>query len=263
MKTAVVARQLVDVDEIATRLAGAGDLDRARHVYEIGDLDPFFFSRCSYFGHPETQATALLYRGSSPATLLALGRATEDVVELALAVIAQTDEVLYAHLAPGIAARIAEREVVGLERHLKLARTTQDWVVTERAGVVRLGAADARAVESFYAEAYPGSWFIARMLETGVYRAVVEGSAWKSIAGVHVLSLSQRVAALGNVATHPSFRGQGAGRLVCSAVMDALAKTVEVVGLNVAADNVAALRLYEGLGFEVVCGYEEMTLRLR
>lgn len=259
MKTRLAPRRLADVDEIATRLAG----DRAAHVYEIGDLDPFFFSSCSYFAHPDTQATALIYRGSSPPTLLALGReCSDDLVELVLALVEASEEVLYAHLAPGIASRIVQREVVGLETHLKLARTMDGWGVKERAAV-GLGPTDRSAVEAFYAEAFPGSWFIPRMLETGVYRAVVEGAAWQAIAGVHVLSATQRVAALGNVATHPKCRGKGLGRIACSAVMDALVGTVDVVGLNVAADNAAALRLYEGLGFEPVCSYEEMTLKLR
>lgn len=262
MGTRFLPRRLEDVDEIATRLAG----DRAAHVYELGDLDPFFFARCSYFGHPDTNATALLYDGSSPSTLLALGRvASADLIELACAIVAATEGPLYAHLAPGIAQRIEGRALVGLESHLKLARSLDSWTAatgpSSRDDVMALGPEHERAAQTFYAEAYPGSWFTPRMLHTGVYRAVVDGAAWRAIAGVHVLSKAGRVAALGNVATHPAHRGRGLGQVACAAVLDALAGAIDLVGLNVAADNDVALRLYRRLGFEPVCAYEEVLLR--
>jgi len=38
-----------------------------------------------------------------------------------------------------------------------------------------------------------------------------------------------------------------------------LRRTVDHIGLNVKADNAAAIRLYEGLGFEVVAEYLESS----
>ena len=50
--------------------------------------------------------------------------------------------------------------------------------------------------------------------------------------------------------------GRGLGRLVTTAVLGELAG-VETIGLNVRADNDAALHLYESLGFVRHCEFYE------
>ena len=80
---------------------------------------------------------------------------------------------------------------------------------------------------------------------------------------MHVYSAAYRVAALGNIATAPAHRRQGLGRAVTAAVCQSLLATVDVIGLNVLADNAAARRCYEGLGFTDVCEYDEVLLERR
>ena len=95
------------------------------------------------------------------------------------------------------------------------------------------------------------------------FLGVLDRDDWIAVAGVHVVSRSMRVAALGNVATDPRRRGRGLGRTVCAAVVEALANDVDIVGLNVAADNAGAIACYRSLGFERVCSYEEVLLTRR
>jgi predicted GNAT family acetyltransferase len=78
-----------------------------------------------------------------------------------------------------------------------------------------------------------------------------------SVAGVHVYSEPYRVAALGNVATHTAHRGQGLATTAVAALCRNLLGTVDHVGLNVAADNTAAIRCYQRLGFRIIATYEE------
>ena len=66
-----------------------------------------------------------------------------------------------------------------------------------------------------------------------------------------------RVAALGNIATHPKYRGKGYGTAVTAKLCGSLLREVDHIGLNVKADNKSAIRCYEKLGFEVVCSYGE------
>jgi len=66
-----------------------------------------------------------------------------------------------------------------------------------------------------------------------------------------------------SVAVVPDCRGQGIGKRLLSALLDAAAERYEAVSLSVQADN-PALRLYQRLGFEVVeDGGTWFTLRKR
>jgi ribosomal protein S18 acetylase RimI-like enzyme len=127
-----------------------------------------------------------------------------------------------------------------------------------------LGPGDRERLERFYAEAYPGNWFDPRMLETGVYRATVEQGEIVAAGGIHVFSPYHRVAALGNIAVHRAHRGRGLGATVTTAVCHALrAAGITHIGLNVKADNRAAIACYERLGFERCGAYDEFMLRRR
>ena len=69
------------------------------------------------------------------------------------------------------------------------------------------------------------------------------------------------VTALGNIATHPAFRGQGLATRTCAKLMQALQQEgVTHVGLNVRADNAAAIACYQRLGFAIVAEYCECTV---
>ena len=76
-------------------------------------------------------------------------------------------------------------------------------------------------------------------------------------AGTHLLlSRRERVATIGNVYTRRDCRGRGLGRIVMSAVREALAG-IDTIGLNVRVDNRAAIRVYESLGFVRHCPFYE------
>ncbi len=76
-------------------------------------------------------------------------------------------------------------------------------------------------------------------------------------AGVHVYSSSYRVAALGNIATDSAWRGQGLAQRATAQLCRWLLDTVDTIGLNVNADNAAAIACYRKLGFEVAAEYDE------
>ena len=139
--------------------------------------------------------------------------------------------------------------------------TRLDGVDTSRA--VALGPSDREEIDALYAEAYPGNWFDARMLETGRYVGVREGGRLVSIAGIHVFSPAYRAAALGNVTTHPDHRGKGLAGCATAALCKVLRRDCDVIGLNVLADNRAAIAVYERLGFTIAASYDEVSAELR
>jgi len=81
------------------------------------------------------------------------------------------------------------------------------------------------------------------------------------VAGVHVFSPRYRVAALGNIATHPAYRRRGFATMATAAVCTHLAPLCDCITLNVKADNAAALSCYSRLGFGVCASYEEHMAR--
>jgi ribosomal protein S18 acetylase RimI-like enzyme len=139
----------------------------------------------------------------------------------------------YAHLAVGTARTLAATHHVepqGLHERMLV----NDWAPLEKidaSHAVPLGPPDAR-----------------------------EGGVLASVSGVHVVSRSHRVAALGNVATRSELRGRGLARIAVAATCQALRPHVDHLGLNVDAANAEGIRLYEGLGFTRVASYEEVRI---
>ncbi len=238
--------------------------DPVLHAYQLGDLDDFFWPYTSWFRRGE--AVALLYHGAVPATLLAFAATADggDLVGLLGDLAPVLPARLHAHLSPGLEAALASVFAVGPAlAHHKMALTDPARLAAVRPAGVVLGGGDLPALRRLYAVGYPGNWFDERMLGTGQYVGVRDGGELVAVAGVHVFSARYRVAAVGNVTTHPRVRGRGLGAAVVAALCGRLRESVEHVTLNVAADNVAAVRLYERLGFTRVADYGEFTLTAR
>ena len=69
------------------------------------------------------------------------------------------------------------------------------------------------------------------------------------------------MARLGNVATAPAARGEGLATAACSRLCEILlADGIDVISLNVRADNDPAIRAYEKLGFVHAADYVEVLL---
>ncbi|MEU7754459.1 GNAT family N-acetyltransferase [Micromonospora sp. NPDC049171] len=243
---------------VLARLLGR---DPVLHAYQLGDLDDFFWPYTSWFRRDDQ--VALLYHGTDLPTLLAFA-APADTAALSV-LLAQVAPVLparlYAHLSPGLTGVLAGSfRLDAGGRHHRMALTDPGRLgAVSPVGVV-LGAADLPQVRELYAQAYPGNWFDERMMQTGQYLGIRDGGALVAVAGVHVFSPTYRVAALGNVTTHPRWRGRGLAASVVAALCARLRESVQHVTLNVKADNAAAVRLYERVGFTRVADYDEWTL---
>ena len=88
-----------------------------------------------------------------------------------------------------------------------------------------------------------GDAFRQRSLELGVFYGVFEEDRLVSVAGTHIVSDNERIAALGNVMTHPDYRGQGLATVATSAVCEELLdRGMELIGLSVSRSNEAAIR---------------------
>ena len=163
------------------------------------------------------------------------------------------------HLTPGGEQAFSDAwQVESHGRHHKMALTApQALSEIDASRVSHLTASDLPALQDLYQSAYPGNWFDPRMLETGCYYGVCQGERILSVAGGHVFSPRYRVAAIGNITTHPDFRGQGLGTQVTAQLCRQLTQQVDHIGLHVRTDNAVAIACYQRLGFTVVADYEE------
>lgn len=249
-------------------------IDSALHLYELGDLDPFFFEHTRWLAHDDDRgrlgALALLYTGAELPVLLAFKhrrqRDEERMVELLKEATSRLPKRFYAHLSPGLEKAFGEafeKEDHGAHIKMVLARPGALEASTENPAMRMLGPGDLDAARKLYEAAYPEHWFDARMLQTECYVGAWEDDALSAIAGVHVVSRDKKVAALGNIATHPDHRRKGLAKRAVSALCRKLEKDVDHIGLNVKADNQAAIALYSSLGFEKHADYGEWMLKAR
>jgi ribosomal protein S18 acetylase RimI-like enzyme len=236
------------------------------HAYELGDLDPREAAHTAWIAREPVDAVVLIYRGLAVPTLIALADGDPAALHRLLAGAAAAGELpprFYAHLTPGVEGVLSARhELERLGHHRKMALAAPVGGLTDDA-VVRLGPADAGEAVAFYAASYPASYFEPVNLERGPYLAIRDDRGLAAIAGVHVYSPVKRVASLGNIATRPDARGRGLARRVTAALCRLLGAEIDVIGLNVRADNAAAIACYRGIGFELRHAYDEWRVTRR
>lgn len=244
--------------------------DPVLFAYHIGDLDDFFFPQCQWAAsyttrrHPIVRDVVLIYHGGSIPTVLAFGTEPDypDLIGEMLDILPSR---FYSHFQSNCR-RVLESQyrLQPLGAHLKMKLT--ELKPAECAAdihVVTLSHDHLPSIERLYERAYPGNYFIPRMLETGWYRGIWSDSQLVAVAGVHVVSDEYKIAVLGNIATDPKYRGRGLARQVTGRLVEELAGQEKLICLNVKADNKAAIDCYEALGFVKIHEYEEALCERR
>jgi RimJ/RimL family protein N-acetyltransferase len=235
------------------------------HMYELGDLDDFFWQNTMWYALKEAeqiQSLLLLYSAMNPPVLLAISENLPAMRNLLQSSIHLLPPRFYAHISGDLSTLLtAHYRVNSHGLHYKMALIDTSRLETGNASeVIPLTETDLDELQILYRVSYPGNSFDPRMLETGHFYGIRRDDTLVSVAGVHVYSPRYKVGVVGNVTTHPAYRGKGLGTAVCARLCQQLLQTVEYIGLNVKADNVAAIASYKRLGFEVVGEYEEGLL---
>jgi ribosomal protein S18 acetylase RimI-like enzyme len=236
----------------------------ALHIYSLGDLDDFFWPQTTWYGwlkDGDVQDILLLYAGPGLPTVVAIAEQPGTLRERMREALPLLPREFYAHLSPGVedVFREAYRLTSHGPHHKMALRDPARVAAVDGSAAVPLQQKDLDELTRLYDQSYPGNWFHPRMLETGQYFGLRVQGQLVSAAGVHVFSPQYRVAALGNVVTQPAHRNRGYGKLVTARLCQSLRKEVEHLGLNVKADNEAALACYKKLGFEIVAPYGEFA----
>ena len=229
------------------------------HLFECSDLDDHYWPYTIWFGLKDggnLRQLALLYTGLPTPVLLAnADRPCEMMSDLLQCIVPLLPRRVYAHMHPAHVEAIADHFSVtprGMFYRMGLLDASRIWDIdTSRVDV--LAESDIPALEALYRASYPDNSFNPQLVKTGWYYGIRNGSAIISVAGVHVCASAYKVAALGNVTTHPSMRGRGMSRAACARLCQSLMHNgVEHIGLSVKTDNASAIACYTTLGFEKI-----------
>jgi predicted GNAT family acetyltransferase len=123
--------------------------------------------------------------------------------------------------------------------------------------VRRLVEADAADLNRLYAIEEDGLRYSGRQVVEGVYYGAHNRGRLVAAAGTHIFSSREGVGVIGNVFTHPDFRGRGFGSAVTAAVAAHLLKTCDLIVLNVDPANRTARHIYDNLGFRTPAAWSK------
>lgn len=259
--TGTEVRLCRDKREIFDFLSGSAELQ----LYLIGDLDNFFWPNTVWYAlyhKGEIMSIALLYKGMTPATFLLFQEENLQFPrELIRTVRNQLPGELNVHLSPDLINTFGRQNILenyGL--HYRMILTGNPQKIADN-NIRRLDMNHLSLLKQLYSDSYPGNWFDSRMLETGKYFGYFIGDTLAGVAGIHVYSAEYRIAALGNIVTRKEYRGMKIAFKLTSALCSDLKKSVDTIGLNVKADNIAAIRAYENAGFTKRAEYDECFIR--
>lgn len=235
-------------------------------LYCLGDLEDFYFRHTVWYGELQVDgslgALVMGYFSSHPVFLAYASPGQESNMNQLLTDLKPfLPRRFYLHVTPGLGeALLPEYRIEHRQQLSRMAWRHPAWLnqVNEEGELLR--PCHLEEVMEFYAEAYPNNWFEPRMLKSGQYFGIRREGRLAAVAGVHVYSPSMRVAALGNIATHPRWRGCGLSTAVTARLCRSLLESTDVVGLNVLTDNEPAIRCYQKLGFESHATYEELKV---
>ena len=251
--------QISDKDQIRSILRR----DPKWCVYALGDLTDRMFVKCLWF----TPDLTLVLHDYGTSILFAMGtgsirEALEHVrwpVHLQLRNDALEEVARHAQVSD-------VKQMLRMAWAADSARATEGTGGTDIYDTKRLGSTDIAALKRLYADGESTGespdFFYDSMVPHGVFFGVYEGEELVAAAGTHLFAPDEGAAAIGNVYTRRDRRGRGLGRAVTAAVLRRL-RHFDTIGLNVRADNAAAINVYESLGFVKHCGFNEAIARPR
>lgn len=223
----------------------------AFNAYALAHLDGVMFTLASFYLAQAGQATALLMhsRGGLGATTHLYGDARLGG--------------LLVQLHPGPRSSLlscqaehidAMLEAYNLWRPQTMLRMAVDAASFRppavRGPVRRLIAADAPELNRLYALEGDGLVYPGHHVRDGVYYGALNRGRIVAAAGTHIYSKTARTAVVGNVFTHPDFRGRGLATAVTAAVTAQVLDECDLIVLSVDPANRAARYVYEKLGYQ-------------
>lgn len=216
-------------------------------VYALGDMDPRRAAFCEWYRHGDS--VALLYREFDTPILFAAG--TPDVLEG----VPDVDRCLLQVPEPFLDRLTARFSLDRSRRMRRMCLRHADFVWRGAGAMVEpLVTADEPEVRGLFADGRDTGdepdFFMPGQMHDGTFFGVRHNGRLVAAGGTHLYSAPESVGAIGNVYTDRAHRGRGLASAVTSAIVRLLIERgTSTIALNVKPGNLAAVRLYERLGF--------------
>ncbi len=241
--------------------------DPIHHLMLLGDLYPPLISVSEiYVATDEGQIVGVgsLFRGfSTPSVII-----TEDNPTVQIALLTRMSRRLESEwitlstcTSSSVFCQFGNRIYSHIELQMLLHETIPTPVKPAR--LIQRGEFD--LLNQFYNEHRVEAW-TPLMFEMGPFYGVWRDGQLIAAAGIHFVT--PFIAQIGNVFSHPKFRGRGYATAATAGVTNHLRRMgIQFINLFVVAENASAIRMYERLGFvkeqELIFAHYESTGSLR
>jgi ribosomal protein S18 acetylase RimI-like enzyme len=254
-----VVRALRDPDEIRPLL-------RARieyTAYALGQLEPDLFARTRWFVARGTTGVGLVLhsRGGLGDATFVMG--DPDAVHAVLSIHPGPPQTFATCQPQHLAVLRRVYRLATQQPMVRMVVTRESFRPVRDRETVALTGVDIRKLNALYGSENSPSHYVAEHVDAGVYRGVVVEGRLVSTAGTHVVSRQEGVAVVGNVFTHPAYRGHGYATSATSAVTEELLGYCDYVVLTVDPRNIPAVAAYARLGYREACQLVEASATRR
>ena len=228
-------------------------------AYALGQLEPSLFARTRWFWSRGSTGTGLVLhsRGGLGDATFVMG--DPDAVA-AILLIEPGNAHTYATCQPQHVDTLKQvYRLANQQPMIRMSVTADLFEPAQRLPAMPLSGVDIRRINSLYGSEGGPSYYVPEHIDAGVYRGVLKDGRLVAIAGTHVVSRQELVAVVGNVFTHPAYRGHGFATSATSAVTEDLLRDCDTVVLTVDPHNAPAIAAYHRLGYREVCQLVEAS----
>ena len=245
-RTAII-RRIHDPEDIPPQL----DRDQAYTAYALAHLDPSLFHLADFYEavSGERRAIVMHARGGLGPSSVTVG---DPGLVSTLLRLHPGPRQSYLTCEPAqVDAILQDYDLWRPQTMLRQQLTREDFTPPPGAlPVRRLIDADAAELNALYAIEEEGLRYSGRQVSEGVYFGAHHRGRLVAAAGTHVFAPTEGVAVIGNVFTHPDFRGRGHATATTAGVANFVLRYCGLVVLNVDPANRTARHVYERLGFK-------------
>jgi ribosomal protein S18 acetylase RimI-like enzyme len=234
-------------------------------VYHCNNLEKGFWERTQWFGlcgNGEIHAIAMLSLKYGIPILLASSYHENNPIqkELLKQLAPYLPEKVYCHLDVHMSnALFSPSRELAIERFFNYKLGDAEAMKTcDINRVQQLDRMDMPDIHAFLKRYYPEYLLDEEFVDRGFFYAIKEQSSIISLAGVVAKSDHYKLASIGNVVTHPNYRGKKLASKTITALLHHLRPKYPNIHLNVKATNEVAISCYKKLGFVKIGVFEEV-----